>query len=109
MERALGMAYNRRPMGSERLFHFVFVFYCTTIGAILVTLPWSASWDLMISYLPYGGLQALKLPLVRGLLSGFGLVHLVWALHDTVLLVRLDAPRDEKEHDDGHPENSGDQ
>ena len=82
------MAYNQRPMGSERLLRFVFIFYCTTVGGILITLPWSRSWDLMIAYLPWSALEVFKLPWIRGLLSGFGLVHLVWALNDVVLFTQ---------------------
>lgn len=62
-------------------FRIVFVLYCTTTGLLLLYAPWSPAWDTMLSALP-GGLHLLSMPLLRGALSGFGLVHLVWVLHE---------------------------
>ena len=75
-------------MGSDRLLRFVFVLYCTSVGGVLVTLPWSMSWNIMITHLPRVVSSWLEEPMIRGLLSGFGLVHLVWALHDVAALGR---------------------
>ena len=70
----------------DRFFLTAFVFYCTLIGTLLLVLPWSAGWDRMVSHLPeflkfFGALP------VRAGLSGFGLVHLVWCVHDLHLLL----------------------
>jgi hypothetical protein len=62
-------------------FRIVFVLYCTTTGLLLLYAPWSPVWDTMLSALP-GGLHVLSQPWLRGALSGFGLVHLVWVLHE---------------------------
>jgi len=62
-------------------FRIVFVLYCTVTGLLLLYAPWSPAWDTMLSALP-GGLHLLTLPLLRGALTGFGLVHLVWVLHE---------------------------
>lgn len=59
----------------------VFVLYCTTAGLLLLYAPWSPAWDTMLAALP-GGLRLLDQPWLRGALSGFGLVHLVWVLHE---------------------------
>ncbi|MEM7583528.1 MAG: hypothetical protein AAF560_09130 [Acidobacteriota bacterium] len=73
-------------MDIERLVRFVFVLYCATVGAVLVLVPWSPGWERMIAHLP-AGFEILRQPLLRGALSGFGLVHLVWCVHDLILLV----------------------
>lgn len=75
-------------MASDRLLRFVFILYCTSVGGVLVTLPWSVSWNIMSAHLPLAVARWLEEPMFRGLISGFGLVHLVWALHDTAQLTR---------------------
>ena len=99
------MAYNRPAMGAESFLRFVFVFYSTMVGGILVTLPWSPSWSIMVAHLPLEGLRWLDQPLARGGLSGFGLVHLVWALHDMTAL----GGGEVLSHGSRRSQNSGDQ
>jgi hypothetical protein len=77
----------------EHLFRFVFVLYCMTVGVVLVLLPWTPGWDFMVARLPHPSLHVLGWPVLRGALSGFGLVHLVWALHDLRAFLR--PPHDE--------------
>lgn len=73
-------------MSLERVVRFVFVLYCATVGAVLVLIPWSPAWDRMLFLLP-ASFEILRQPWLRGGLSGFGLVHLVWCLHDLQLLL----------------------
>ncbi len=80
-------------MGFERLLPFVFVFYCTTVGVALAVIPWTPGWDQMLAHIGPEGLRFLEAPLVRGAVTGFGLVHLVWGLHD---LLGLLAPGDHR-------------
>lgn len=68
-------------MELDRLVRYVFIFYCATVGVALVLVPWSPGWDQMLSFLG-ARFELLRLPLLRGALSGFGLVHLVWGVHD---------------------------
>lgn len=82
-------------MDPDKIFRFVFFLYCTSVGTILVMLPWSPSWSLLVDHLPAWGLEFLKAPWMRGGLSGFGLVHLVWGLYDlSSLLSAFSAPHD---------------
>ena len=74
-------------MDMDRVVRYVFVLYCATVGVVLVVIPWSPGWDRMLSHLP-AGFEMLRQPLLRGALSGFGMVHLVWCLHDLRLLLR---------------------
>lgn len=61
----------------------LFIVYCAEAGVFLVMAPWSPSWERLIAYVPIESLyMLLVLPAVRGAVSGFGLVHLVWGAHD---------------------------
>lgn len=80
-------------MDLERLVPFAFVAYCTMAGIVLTVIPWTLGWTQMLSYLPFAGAGVLKLPLARGVLSGFGLVHLIWGLHDLHQILRSDGGR----------------
>lgn len=83
----------RRPMTLERIVRFVFVLYCTSVGVALLLVPWTPGWDFMLLYLP-SNLRFLQSPLLRGALSGFGLVHLVWGLYDlNEMLLAHDSPK----------------
>jgi hypothetical protein len=69
-----------RPHG---LLRALFIIYCMEAGFFLLFGPWSPGWDRTVLLLPPGSLRALFFhPLLRGAVSGFGLVHLVWSMHD---------------------------
>jgi len=70
----------------------LFVIYCFLAGYLLSLAPWSWLWDRTVAQISFTVLRSLFLhPLTRGAVSGFGLVHLVWGLHDlTALLTRRD-------------------
>ena len=88
-------------MSVEPLLRFLFILYCTTVGVVLLLAPWTPGWGQMVAFLPLPSLRMLDLPLLRGALSGFGLVHLVWGFHDLSLLLR--------HPDEGHgPPTAGD-
>ena len=71
--------------GSLRL---LFVFYCLEAGAFLCAAPWLPTWDRTMVQLPPRALRELLLePALRGALSGFGMVHLVWGFHDLVAMI----------------------
>lgn len=61
----------------------LFVVYCVEAGIIFTWLPWTRGWEQQIVALTGPALHQLVLhPFTRGAVSGFGLVHLVWAAHD---------------------------
>lgn len=50
---------------------------------LLLLAPWSPAWDRTVSRIPSLTIQVLLAhPAFRGAVSGFGLVHLVWGVHD---------------------------
>jgi hypothetical protein len=75
-------------MRFNALFRIFFILYCIEAGFFLLFAPWSLGWDRAVLQLPSGALRAFGLhPLLRGALSGFGLVHLVWSTHDLAELI----------------------
>lgn len=52
-------------------------------------MPWTPAWDRWVLHAPLGDLRALALhAATRGALTGFGLLHLVWGLHDLMQWLR---------------------
>ena len=96
------MTYNRRFMSVESVLRYVFIVYCATVGVVLVLIPWSPGWDRMLANLP-GELHILRQPILRGGVSGFGLVHLVWCAHDLRLLLRAVWMHDASDTHHGKP------
>lgn len=74
-------------MALERLYLFIFVIYCTTVGTVLVMMPWSPAWDQLLLHLPFDDIRLLQSQWFRGTLTGFGLVHLIWSVHDLNLVL----------------------
>ncbi len=69
-----------RPGLLSRIF---FVTYCLEAGVFLVLVPWSPGWDRFVYALPWVAIRPLLLTaIVRAAFSGFGLVHLIWGVHD---------------------------
>lgn len=75
-------------MRSAKIFRVLFVVYCVEAGVFLALVPWSSLWERHLLELPLVGLRAFGLhPLLRSALTGFGLVHLIWGIHDLELLL----------------------
>lgn len=71
------------------MFRLVFILYCFEAGILLLFVPWLPFWDRTLIQIPLDDLRHFCLhPLTRSAVSGFGLVHLIWALHDVVSLLR---------------------
>ena len=79
-----------RPSTLLRIF---FIIYCIEAGILLIFVPWSTVWDRTLLQLPLFALRNfLSHPMVRGAVSGFGLVHLVWGAHDLQALITRQDP-----------------
>lgn len=73
------------------LLRVLFVIYCVEAGLFLVIAPWREFWNLLVSRsaLSQAHLGAfLMLPWVRGAVTGFGLIHLIWGIHDLEGILR---------------------
>ena len=75
-------------MRFRRVFRILFILYCVEAGVFLALVPWSTLWERFLLEFPLLGLGALGLhPLLRSALTGLGLVHLIWGVHDLELLI----------------------
>lgn len=73
----------RRSSFIDGLISALFVLYCVEAGAFLVIAPWRELWLKFAAWIPNPALHPFILhPLTRGAVTGFGLVHLVWGIHD---------------------------
>jgi hypothetical protein len=65
------------------LTRLLFVSYCLEAGMFLLMVPWSPAWDRTVVQLPVPLLAAtLHTAIARSALAGFGMVHLIWGVHD---------------------------
>jgi hypothetical protein len=55
----------------------VYASYLTNVGLLLMLLPWSEGWVRFVLLTPPGVAVILDDPVVRGLVSAFGFLHLV--------------------------------
>jgi len=70
-------------MRFDSVFRFLFIVYCVEAGVFLLFSPWSLFWDRGVLQIPLATLRTACLSTgVRGAVSGFGLVHLIWGAHD---------------------------
>ena len=71
------------------LLRALFVLYCVEAGLFLVFVPWREGWQRLLTEFPIASVRSLLLlPISRGAITGFGLIHLVWGLHDLQALFR---------------------
>jgi len=66
-----------------------FILYCFEAGLLLLFAPWSPEWDrILMQLVPFQMLRGMLLqPWLRGAVTGFGLVHLVWGAHDLIAVI----------------------
>ncbi len=86
----------RRAVAWSSLLRVLFVIYCVEAGLFLVIAPWREFWNLLVSRsaLSQAHLGTLfMLPWVRGAVSGFGLIHLIWGIHDLERMLLSRRPR----------------
>jgi hypothetical protein len=82
-----------------------FILYCFEAGLLLLFAPWFPEWDrIMLQIAPFQGLRSFLLHgWVRGAITGFGLVHLVWGAHDLIAVLFRRSPetaaQDRQAHD----------
>ena len=66
-----------------------FILYCFEAGLLLLFAPWSPEWDrILMQLVPFQTLRGLLLgPWLRGAITGFGMVHLIWGAHDLLAVI----------------------
>ena len=67
--------------------------YLVNAGLMFIMLPWSKAWGLLLSRFPLATASLLDLPWIRGLLTAFGVLHLIlvaWELINPTLLAPVE-------------------
>jgi hypothetical protein len=67
----------------------IYMGYLVNAGLMLIILPWSKTWGLLLSRFPMGTASLLDSPWLRGALTAFGVLHLMlvaWELINPTLL-----------------------
>ena len=77
---------------SRFLLIVVYLGYLVNAGLMLIILPWSLTWGLLLSRFPLAIAGLLDSPWFRGLLAAFGVLHLMlvaWELFNPTLLTPM--------------------
>ena len=77
--------------------------YLVNAGLMLILLPWSRAWGLLLTSFPPHTAIVLDSPWVRGLLAAFGVLHLLlvaWELINPSLLAPFEKARPESQNED---------
>jgi hypothetical protein len=69
----------------------LYVGYLVHVGLLMVILPWSTTWPMLLVKLPPAVGMTLDLPAVRGAISGFGVLHLLLVVAELVVAHRREA------------------
>ena len=62
----------------------LYIGYLVQVGLLMVVLPWSDLWRLLIAQLPLRVAWILDAPAARGALTGFGVLHLLLVVAEVV-------------------------
>jgi hypothetical protein len=62
----------------------LYIGYLVNIGLLLVMLPWSRAWGRLLTMLPLGTAAALDQPWFRGVMTAFGVLHLMLVVLELV-------------------------
>ncbi len=91
-------------MRADSIFRGVFLVYCVESGLFLLLSPWLQTWNHVVMLLPFGLARAFLLTSwARATISAFGLLHLVWGIHDLDLFLRRHSRRDSYPLEDSAP------
>lgn len=73
----------------------VYIGYLINVGLLFIVVPWSQVWGMVLTMFPTRVAAYLGLPWVRGVLSAFGILHLLlvlWELLQPTILTPIRTP-----------------
>ena len=62
----------------------LYIGYLVQVGLLMVVLPWSDAWRVVIAQLPLRAAWILDAPAARGAITGFGVLHLLLVVAEVV-------------------------
>ncbi len=87
---------------SRFLLIVLYLGYLVNAGLMLIVLPWSAIWGLLMSRFPLATAGVLDSPWLRGLLAAFGVLHLMlvaWELLNPSFIAPVSAAQTSSQQD----------
>ena len=87
---------------SRFLIIVLYLGYLVNAGLMLIILPWSTTWGLLLSRFPLAVAGLLDSPWLRGLLAAFGVLHLMlvaWELYNPTLMTSEGAAQTSSQKD----------
>jgi hypothetical protein len=87
---------------SRFLLIVLYMGYLVNAGLMLIMLPWSKTWGLLLSRFPSAAAGVLDSPGIRGILTAFGVLHLMlvaWELINPTLLAPVTAAQTPSQKD----------
>jgi hypothetical protein len=87
---------------SRFLLIVIYMGYLVNAGLMLIMLPWSATWGLLLSRFPLAVAGVFDQPWIRGILTAFGVLHLMlvaWELINPTLLAPVSAAQTPSQKD----------
>jgi len=69
----------------------IYIGYLVQAGLLMVMLPWSEVWSLLLLRLPLSVAAVLDAPAIRGLITAFGILHLALVMLEVGRTARSDA------------------
>ena len=87
---------------SRFLLIILYMGYLVNAGLMLIILPWSKAWGLLLSRFPLATAGLLDSPWMRGILAAFGVLHLMlvaWELINPTLLAPVTAAQTTSQKD----------
>ncbi len=88
---------------SRFLLIVLYMGYLVNAGLMLILLPWSKTWGLLLARLPTATASMFDSPSIRGILTAFGVLHLLlvaWELINPTLLTAVTQARPASQNDD---------
>jgi hypothetical protein len=55
----------------------IYVSYLVQVGLLMIWLPWSRLWGMLVTQMPFTVAPILDAPAIRGGITAFGVLHLV--------------------------------
>ena len=66
------------------VFTAVYIGYLVQVGLLLIIMPWSSAWRILMSRIPPTAAWLLDAPAVRGALTALGVLHLLLVVAEVV-------------------------
>ena len=96
-------SYDREVKAGRFLFIVLYMAYLVNAGLLLILLPWSRAWGLLLTGFSPATSALLDAPWLRGVLSAFGALHLVlvaWELiHPSLLTPTAELKKESQNRD----------